>query len=63
MACFHLRQGYPLDAHNIVNRHRKPLLRRAGVPDIRWHDMRHTYATLLLARDVHPTHVQRSLDR
>ena len=45
-------KGTPLDAQNIVNRHFKPLLRRAGLPDIRWHDLRHTYATLLLAR--HP---------
>ena len=39
----------------------KPLLRRAGLPDIRWHDLRHTYATLLLARGTHPTYVQKSL--
>ena len=45
-------KGTPLDAQNIVNCHFKPLLRRAGLPDIRWHDLRHTYATLLLAR--HP---------
>jgi transposase len=28
---------------------------------IRWHDLRHTYATLLLARGTHPTYVQKSL--
>jgi integrase len=54
-------KGTPLDAQNIVNRHFKPLLRRAGLPDIRWHDLRHTYATLLLARGTHPTYVQKSL--
>src|SRR5215208_2498154 len=47
-----------LDAQNIVGRHFKPLLKRAGLPDIRWHDLRHTYATLLLARGTHPTYVQ-----
>jgi integrase len=51
----------PLDAQNIVNRHFKPLLRRAGLPGIRWHDLRHTYATLLLSRGTHPTYVQKSL--
>ena len=51
----------PLDAQNIVNRHFKPLLKRAGLPNIRWHDLRHTYATLLLARGTHPTYVQKSL--
>jgi integrase len=50
-----------LDAQNIVNRHFKPLLKRAGLPDIRWHDLRHTYATLLLAQGTHPTYVQKSL--
>jgi integrase len=54
-------KGTPLDAQNIVNRFFKPLLRRAGLPDIRWHDLRHTYATLLLSRGTHPTYVQKSL--
>jgi len=31
------------------------------LPSIRWHDLRHTYATLLLARGTHPTYVQKSL--
>jgi integrase len=31
------------------------------LPEIRFHDLRHTYATLLLARGVHPTYVQRAL--
>jgi integrase len=50
-------KGTPLDAQNIVNRHFKPLLKQAGLPSIRWHDLRHTYATLLLARGTHPTYV------
>jgi len=54
-------KGTPLDAQNIVNRHFKPLLKRSELPDIRWHDLRHTYATLLLARGTHPTYVQKSL--
>jgi integrase len=53
--------GTPFDAQNVVNRRFRPLLRRAGLPPIRWHDLRHTYATLLLARGTHPTHVQRYL--
>jgi integrase len=54
-------KGTPLDAQNIVNRYFKPLLKRAELPNIRWHDLRHTYATLLLARGTHPTYVQKSL--
>jgi integrase len=42
------------------NCHFKPLLKRAGLPDIRWHDLRHTYATLLLSRGTLPTYVQKS---
>ena len=48
----------PLDAQNVVNRSFKPLLRRAGLPSIRFHDLRHTCATLLLAKGVHPKLVQ-----
>jgi integrase len=51
-------KGTPLDAQNVVNRHFKPLLRRAGLPDIRWHDLRHSCFTLLLSRVVHPKFVQ-----
>jgi integrase len=54
-------KGTPMDAQNIVNRYFKPLLRRAGLPDIRWHDLRHTCATLLLSRGTHPTYVQKLL--
>lgn len=54
-------RGTPLDAQNVVNRFFKPLLIRAGLSPIRWHDLRHTYATLLLSRGTHPTYVQKSL--
>ena len=54
-------KGTPVQAQNIINRHFKPLVKRAGLPDIRWHDLRHTYATLLLARGTHSTYVQKSL--
>jgi integrase len=53
--------GTAVDAQNVVNRHFKPLLKRAGLPDIRWHDLRHTCATLLLSRGTHPTFVQKLL--
>jgi integrase len=55
---FATAKGTPLDAQNVVNRHFKPLLRRAGLPDIRWHDLRHSCFTLLLSRGVHPKFVQ-----
>jgi integrase len=54
-------KGTPLEAQNVVNRYFKPLLKRVELPNIRWHDLRHTYATLLLARGTHPTYVQKAL--
>jgi integrase len=39
----------------LITTHRfKPLLERAGLPPIRFHDLRHTCATLLLGRNVNP---------
>lgn len=42
--------GGPLDAQNVVNRHYKPLLRRAELPPIRFHDLRHSCLSLLAER-------------
>jgi hypothetical protein len=58
---FATRKGTPLDAQNIVNRYFKPLLKRTGLAPIRWHDLRHTCATLLWGRGVHPKLVQHLL--
>ena len=38
-----------------------PCLKRAGLPHIRFHDLRHTCATLLLSKNVHPKFVQELL--
>lgn len=43
-----------MDAGNIVYSSFKPLLTKAGLPKIRFHDLRHTFATLLMNKDVHP---------
>jgi integrase len=58
---FASQRGTPLDASNVVNRSFKPLLRSAGLPGIRFHDLRHTCATLLLLKNVNPKYVQRLL--
>ena len=39
--------GRPLEAQNVVNRHFKPLLKLAGLPPIRFHDLRHSCLSLL----------------
>jgi integrase len=46
---------------NTLYRRYKALVRRAGVPQIRLHDLRHTSATLLLAKGVHGKIVQERL--
>ena len=54
--------GTSLNVHNLHNRSWKPLLERAGLPrSVRFHDLRHTCATLLLIRGVHPKTVSEML--
>jgi integrase len=44
--------GTPISRADLITRSFKPLLRRADLPDIRFHDLRHTCATLLLGEGV-----------
>ncbi len=53
--------GTPLNPENLVKRSFKPLLERVGLPPIRFHDLRHTCATLLLSKGVNPKIVQEML--
>ena len=46
---------------NFAKRSFKRALARAGLPDMRFHDLRHTAATLLLSRGVHPKVVSEML--
>jgi integrase len=46
--------GRPALPQNLLQRSLYPLLERAGLPRLRFHDLRHSAATLLLARGVHP---------
>ncbi len=55
------RTGAPLDVGNLTNYSFRPLLERAELPRIRFHDLRHTCATLLLSRNVNPKIVQEML--
>lgn len=45
--------GFPLRSRRVADNFKR-LLRTGGLPDIRFHDLRHTCATLLLGRGVHP---------
>jgi integrase len=53
--------GTPLNRHNLTQRSFKPLLEQAGLPQIRFHDLRHTCATILLSQGVHAKLVQELL--
>jgi integrase len=53
--------GDPLDRRYVTTHRFKPLLKRAGLPQIRFHDLRHTCATLLLGRNVNPKIVSEML--
>ena len=53
--------GTPISRAVLITRSFKPLLNRAGLLDIRFRDLRHTCATLLLGRGVHTKLVQELL--
>lgn len=44
--------GGPLDPSNLLRRSFYPLLHRAGLPRVRFHDLRHSAATLMLSRGI-----------
>ena len=52
--------GTPIGTHSL-HRTFKTILRGAGLPDIRYHDLRHTAASLLLAQGVDPRTIMETL--
>lgn len=57
---FVTRVGTPFDASTITHRF-QALLQRAGIGHHRFHDLRHTSATLLAVQGVHPRAIQAAL--
>lgn len=56
------RDGGPLRRSNFRKRHWIPALEKAGLPtDVRFHDLRHTCAALLIAQGAHPKEIQARL--
>ena len=53
--------GGPLRKSNLTRRDFHPLVASAGLPRIRFHDLRHTAATLSLLAGIHPKVVQEML--
>ncbi len=54
-------RGTPLDADNFRHREFPEALRRAQLRRIRFHDLRHTYTSLLIAHGAHPKYIQAQL--
>ncbi len=53
--------GGPLDADNLRKRLIKPLMEKIGAPWAAWHTLRHTYASLQLARGANIVQLSRAL--
>jgi integrase len=58
---FASESGELLSRQHVTAHRFKPLLKRAGLPEIRFHDLRHTCATLLLSKNVNPKVVSEML--
>jgi integrase len=52
--------GTPLDARHVIRRHHA-ILKAAKIPHLRFHDLRHSAATLLLAQGVSPKYISQLL--
>jgi integrase len=50
-----------LEASNVVNRSFKPLLSRARLPNLRFHELRHTCAAIMDRTEVEPTYAHHRL--
>ncbi len=53
--------GQPMNYSNMMNRHFLPGLKAAKVPTIRFHDLRHTYASLMIEQGENLKYIQSQL--
>jgi len=54
-------EGLPLNNSNMRRRHFEPALTEAGIGHIRFHDLRHTYASLLIKQGENIKYIQSQL--
>ncbi len=55
------KTGNPIDPAHFIQREFEPSLRRAGLRKVRFHDLRHTYATFLIAQNENIKFIQSQL--
>ena len=53
--------GTPLDGRNMIRTVFEPARKRAGLGRLRFHDLRHSYASVLIAQGVHPKVISEQL--
>ncbi len=53
--------GKPMCQANMMHRHFQPALKAAGIPKLRFHDLRHTYASLLIEQGENLKYIQTQL--
>ena len=53
--------GNPIDQSILLNRHFFPTLKRAGIDRIRFHDLRHSFASLLIEQGENIKYIQNQL--
>lgn len=58
---FHNANGNYIDPDNLIKRRFNPLLKKAGLKKVRFHDLRHTYASLLISKNLPIKYIQRQL--
>lgn len=58
---FPSERGTPLDGGNMVKNVFEPARRRAKLPRVRFHDLRHSFASLLIAQNAHPKYISEQL--
>ncbi len=53
--------GRPINHNNLVNRYYVPALKKAEIEKIRFHDLRHTFASLLINQGENPKYIQKQM--
>ncbi len=58
---FPSKAGTPLDHHYVVRRYLEPAIKKTGIPRIRFHDLRHGFASLLIHQGENIKYIQSQL--